>query len=135
MRRIVLCLFLMLGLLVTPHDLLNLVPRAMVVSLVLIFVARPMATAISLAPFGFKLRETGFVAWVGLRGAVPIYLTLIPILSGEKTSSSLFGIVFVIVVASVAIQGWTIAPVGRWLRLRADGDDADRTGRRKGAEG
>jgi cell volume regulation protein A len=113
-------LFLMLGLLVTPHDLLPLVAPALIVALVLIFVARPLAAALCLLPFGLTLPETGFVAWVGLRGAVPIYLTIIPILSGEKSSKALFGVVFVIVVVSVAIQGWTIAPVARMLRLKGD---------------
>ncbi len=113
-------LFLMLGLLVTPHQLWPLIAPALGVAGVLIFVARPIAAALCLLPFGFGPAETGFISWVGLRGAVPIYLTLIPILSGEKTSVTLFGVVFVIVVASVAIQGWTIAPVARLLRLKAD---------------
>ena len=114
-------LFLMLGLLATPHELLPLIAPALIVAIVLIFVARPLAAALCLLPFGLTLAETGFVAWVGLRGAVPIYLTIIPILSGEKSSKGSFGVVFVIVVVSVAIQGWTIAPVARMLRLKGDG--------------
>jgi cell volume regulation protein A len=117
-------LFLMLGLLVTPHELWQLAPPALAVAAVLIFVARPIVAALCLLPFGFRLGETGFIAWVGLRGAVPIYLTLIPILSGEKTSVTLFGVVFVIVVASVAIQGWTIGPAARLFRLKGDPEPA-----------
>jgi cell volume regulation protein A len=113
-------LFLMLGLLVTPHNLWPLVVPALAVAAVLIFVARPVAAALCLLPLGFSFAETGFIAWVGLRGAVPIFLTIIPILSGAPNSNLLFGVVFVIVVASVAIQGWTIAPVARLLGL--DGD-------------
>ncbi len=113
-------LFLMLGLLVTPHDLRPLLAPALAVASVLIFAARPVAALLCLLPFGIGLRETGFIAWVGLRGAVPIYLTLIPILSGDSNSEPLFGIVFVIVIASVAVQGWTIAPVARLLGLAAD---------------
>lgn len=116
-------LFLMLGLLVTPHDLIAFVGPALIVAAMLIFVARPIAAALCLLPLGFSAAETGFIAWVGLRGAVPIYLTLIPVLSGEKSSSTLFCVVVVIVIASVAIQGWTIGPVARLLRLKADPGD------------
>jgi cell volume regulation protein A len=123
-------LFLMLGLLVTPHDLWPLIVPALMVAVVLILVARPLASALCLLPFGMTLAETGFVAWVGLRGAVPIYLTIIPILSGEKSSNALFGVVFVIVVVSVALQGWTIAPVARILRLKADDHLDTETARR-----
>ena len=113
-------LFLMLGLLVTPHGLWPLIGSALAVAGVLIFIARPVAAALCLLPFGFGARETAFVAWVGLRGGVPIYLTLIPILSGAKSSTTLFGVVFVIVAASVALQGWTIKPAARLLRLKGD---------------
>lgn len=113
-------LFLMLGLLVTPHELLDYVGPALIVAAVLIFVARPIAAALCLLPFGFSYPETGFIAWVGLRGAVPIFLTLIPVLSGVKSSNVLFSVVFVIVIASVAVQGWTIGPVARLLRLKGD---------------
>ena len=113
-------LFLMLGLLVTPHDLVGFIGPALIVAAVLIFVARPIAAALCLLPFGFSFPETGFIAWVGLRGAVPIFLTLIPVLSGVKSSNVLFSVVFVIVIASVAVQGWTIGPVARLLRLKGD---------------
>jgi cell volume regulation protein A len=109
-----------LGLLVTPHLLWPLIAPALGVAFVLIFVARPAASLLCLPACGFSLRETAFIAWVGLRGAVPIYLTIIPILSGAPNSEALFGVVFVIVVASVAIQGWTIAPVARLLGLKGD---------------
>ncbi len=112
------CLFLMLGLLVTPSELQGAVLPALVVAAVLIFFARPVAVALCLLPFRWPLRESAFVAWVGLRGAVPIYLTIIPVLSNIRDGTRLFGVVFVIVIASVAIQGWSIGPMARLLRLQ-----------------
>jgi cell volume regulation protein A len=121
-------LFLMLGILVTPHDLWPLIPPALIVAGVLIVVARPIASALCLLPFGLSAKETGFIAWVGLRGGVPIYLTIIPVLAGEHASKTLFGVVFVAVIASVAIQGWTITPAARLLGLKGEGPaEAERT--------
>ncbi len=101
-------LFLLLGLLITPHALLPQAPAILAVTVVLIVVARPVATFACLLPFGFGPRETGFAAWVGLRGAVPIYLTIIPVLQGAPDGERLFGIAFGTVVASLVVQGWTI---------------------------
>ena len=114
-------LFLMLGLLVTPHELPPLILPALALAAVQICVGRPAGVAASLLPFRWSLRETLFVSWVGLRGAVPIFLTIIPLLSGVRIGHELFNIVFVVVTASVAVQGWTITPAARLLRLRADG--------------
>ena len=112
-------LFLMLGLLVTPHMLLSapwLVLAATVVTLLL--VARPIACFVCLLPFGFNLRETAFISWVGLRGAVPVYLVIIPMLSGITDARFLFEPAFMVVVISLAVQGWTIAPAARLLGFR-----------------
>jgi potassium/hydrogen antiporter len=106
-------LFLLLGVLVTPHDLLAIVKPAMVVSVCLILFARPIATFICLTPFRVPTREMGFISWVGLRGAVPIYLTLIPVLAGLPRAYPLFGLVFVVVVTSLVIQGWTVGLAAR----------------------
>ena len=114
------CLFLMLGLLVNPSQLLPLIPPALAVTAVLILAARPAAAAICLLPFGWSVRESAFVAWVGLRGAVPIYLTLIPVLAGARRGETLFSVVFVTVIVSVAVQGWTIGPAARLARMRPD---------------
>ena len=108
-------LFLLLGLLVTPHDLLPAAGAIAAVAAVLILVARPLAAFVCLLPFGFGLRATGFGAWVGLRGAVPIYLTIIPVLSGAPGAERLFNIAFGTVVASLVIQGWTIRPAATLL--------------------
>jgi cell volume regulation protein A len=101
-------LFLLLGLLITPHAVLPDAVAIAAVAAVLILVARPLATFACLLPFGFGLRGTAFAAWVGLRGAVPIYLTIIPVLQGAPNGQRLFGVAFGTVVASLVVQGWTI---------------------------
>ncbi len=63
------------------------------------------------------MRDAAFVSWVGLRGAVPIYLTIVPLLAGVHQARVLFDVVFVVVTVSVAVQGWTIGPAARVLRL------------------
>ena len=108
-------LFLMLGLLVTPHDLLPFVPSGVIVALVLIVAARPLAVFACLLPFGFAWRESAFASWVGLRGAVPIYLSIIPALADPGRDARLFSGVFVVVVVSLVIQGWTIGTAARLL--------------------
>ncbi len=108
-------LFLMLGLLATPHDLLGSVRPALGITAMLIVLARPAATAICLLPFGYGAREIAFAAWVGLRGAVPIFLTTIPVLVGLPRGGELFTTTFVVVIASLLVQGWTIAPAARLL--------------------
>jgi len=109
-------MFLMLGLLVTPHMLGADLLRACGVALLLMFVARPIAIMICLAPFRFTLRERVFIAWVGLRGAVPIFLAIIPVVSPGPIETRFFNIVFIVVIASLVLQGWTIP----WLAKRLD---------------
>lgn len=108
-------LFLMLGLLVTPHEIVPSVGTIVIVTAVLVLIARPVATFASLLPFGFSARETAFASWVGLRGAVPIYLTIIPVLAGSHNAVLLFGITFGVVIVSLVLQGWTIPLAGRIL--------------------
>ena len=117
-------LFLMLGLLVTPHELPPVVLPALAMTAVLVLVARPVSVFGCLMPFRWTVREAGFVSWVGLRGAVPIYLTIISLLAGLPGGRTLFDIVFVVVVASVAVQGWTVGLSARLLGLRADPREA-----------
>jgi cell volume regulation protein A len=107
-------MFLLLGLLVTPHELASETMAAAGVALVLIFVARPFAVAIGLAPFRYTLKERLFIAWVGLRGAVPIFLAIIPVASPGPIDDDFFNIVFLVVIASLLLQGWTIP----WLAGR-----------------
>jgi cell volume regulation protein A len=108
-------LFLMLGLLVTPEDLPPYLPGAVIGAAVLILLARPVAVVICLLPFGFNLRETAFASWVGLRGAVPIYLSIIPGLADPHRDERLFASIFILVIASLVVQGWTVASAARLL--------------------
>jgi NhaP-type Na+/H+ and K+/H+ antiporter len=109
-------LFVMLGLLIRPDTLPAFIPSALLGTAVLIFVARPVAVFACLPPFGFSLRETVFAAWVGLRGAVPIYLSLLPELAEHRgRDQRLLASIFIAVTASLVVQGWTIAPAARLL--------------------
>ena len=108
-------LFLMLGLLVTPEDLPPYLPGAVGGAAVLIFLARPIAVFACLLPFRFSLRETAFASWMGLRGAVPIYLSIIPGLADPQRDQRLFASIFILVIASLVVQGWTVAPAARLL--------------------
>ena len=117
-------LFVMLGLLVTPTQLLPLAGPALGATAVLILLGRPVAVFACLAPFGFAWRDMAFVAWVGLRGAVPIYLSLVPAI-GDVRGMRLFDGVFVAVVASLVVQGWTIGPAARLLGFGRGTSPAD----------
>jgi len=108
-------MFLLLGLLVTPSTLVDTLAPALGVALLLICVARPAAVWLCLWPFHFSARETWFIAWVGLRGAVPIVLALFPLLAGIAQAELLFNVAFVVVLVSLLTQGTTIGMVARWL--------------------
>ncbi|MDT8398290.1 MAG: potassium/proton antiporter [Pseudomonadales bacterium] len=116
-----LVLFLLLGLLVDPSQLLVSLPAALLIALVLIFVARPLATLVSLSPFGFSRREHLFISWVGLRGAVPIVLALFPLMAGLPDAGTIFQITFVVVLVSLLLQGSTLAALARKLKLEIPG--------------
>jgi len=120
-------LFLMLGLLVSPHDLPATIMPGLAIAAVLIFLARPLAVAGCLLPLRWNWRESSFIAWVGLRGAVPIYLSIIPILANVRNGERIFTGVFVIVIASVALQGWTMGPLARWLKFKDGGGSGGTT--------
>lgn len=110
-------MFLILGLLVTPRELGAVLLPGLGIALVLTFIARPAAIAMSLPWFRFNARETAFVSWVGLRGAVPIFLATIPVLAGLDHAVDYFGIVYVIVLVSLIMQGWTVGATGRRLGI------------------
>ncbi len=108
-------LFLMLGLLLTPHSELPSALPIAVVTAVLVLLARPVAVFACLLPFGYGWREAAFASWVGLRGAVPIFLTTIPVLAGVAGGEQLFGFAFGVVVVSLVVQGWTVGLAARLL--------------------
>jgi len=110
-------LFLMLGLLVLPHKLIEYASSALLVAVVLMFVARPLAVWLCLLPFQFSWQEKTFISWVGLRGAVPIVLAMFPWLAGVPEWNFFFNIAFFIVLISLVVQGWTVGPMARWLNL------------------
>lgn len=110
-------LFLMLGLLLVPSNLLPVAGKALMVAGVIILLGRPIAVAVCLLPFRFPWRHVLFISWVGIRGAVPIVLSLFPLLAGVPQARTDFNIIFFIVLVSLLLQGWSVAPVARWLGL------------------
>lgn len=110
-------MFLMLGLLVVPSNLMQHLVPALLLAAILIFIARPIAVFLSLIPFRFPARDQLFISWVGLRGAVPIILALFPWLAGMPDEHLYFDVAFVVVIVSLVVQGWSIVPVARWLKL------------------
>ncbi|MCW5610309.1 MAG: potassium/proton antiporter [Rubrivivax sp.] len=108
-------MFLLLGLLVTPSNMLQTLGPALGVALALMLVARPIAVWLCLWPFHFSAREVWFISWVGLRGAVPIVLALFPLLAGVPQAGLLFNIAFVVVLVSLVAQGSTIGLAARRL--------------------
>jgi cell volume regulation protein A len=110
-------LFLMLGLLVKPSTLVPVLGPSLVVAAVLMLVARPVAVALCLLPFRCTGPEIAFISWVGLRGAVPIFLAIIPVLAGLPDAAMFFGVAFIVVLISLILQGWTVAAAARMLDL------------------
>ncbi|WP_018716587.1 potassium/proton antiporter [Arhodomonas aquaeolei] len=110
-------LFLLLGLLVEPTRLLPVAAEALGLAAVLIVLARPLATLVCLLPLRFEPRQIAFMSWTGLRGAVPIVLSLFPLIAGVDQAEALFNRVFFIVLVSLLVQGWTVSPLARRLGL------------------
>jgi cell volume regulation protein A len=110
-------MFVLLGLLVWPQRMGDSLVGSVVVALTLMLVARPVSVFLCLAPFGFQWREKLFVSWVGLRGAVAIFLASIPLLVGLPTAYLFFDVAFVVVLSSLLIQGWTVAYAARKLDM------------------
>jgi cell volume regulation protein A len=108
-------MFLLLGLLVTPHKLVVVLLPALGVAVFLMLAARPAAVWLCLAPFRFPAREVWYVSWVGLRGAVPIVLAIFPLLAGVPDAPLLFNIAFVVVLVSLVAQGTTVGVAARAL--------------------
>jgi cell volume regulation protein A len=117
-------MFLLLGLLVTPSDVLATLWPALGVAVVLMMVARPVAVWLCLKPFKFESHEIKFISWVGLRGAVPIVLAVFPVMAGVPGAQTFFNVAFVVVLASLILQGATIPWASkRWHVALPDLDD------------
>lgn len=111
-------MFITLGLLVNPHELLDTAAVALLIGGFMIVVARPVSVFACLLPFrNFSVRARLFVSWVGLRGAVPIIFATYPVITNIADSHRLFNIVFFITLLSLIVQGMTISSVARWLKL------------------
>lgn len=110
-------LFVMLGLLVLPSSLIGVWHYSLFIFLFLLFVARPFAVFSSLLPFGFKKNEIGFISWVGLRGAVPITLAILPVMHGVDNAGLAFNITFGVVILSLLVQGASIPLMSRMFKV------------------
>lgn len=113
-------MFLMLGLLVFPSQLLPVAGVGLLLGLGLALVARPLVVTLCLLPFGWPAREIGYVAWVGIRGAVPIVLATFPVMAQIPGAERIFHVVFFIVVVSAIFPGASIVPLTRRLGLVDD---------------
>ncbi len=120
-------LFLTLGLLVFPSEMVPTLIPGILISLFLIFIARPIAVFLSLSVFRMPFREKAFISWVGLRGAVPIVFATYPLLANLEKSHSIFNIVFFITIFSVLIQGTSLPLVSKWLHVALPGKLKRRT--------
>ncbi|WP_224996623.1 potassium/proton antiporter [Cesiribacter sp. SM1] len=110
-------LFLTLGLLVFPSQILPVIGIGLLISLFMILVARPISVYVSLVFFRLKHREKLFISWVGLRGAVPIVFATYPLIAGVEKANMIFNIVFFISVTSVLLQGTTLPLMAKWLHV------------------
>lgn len=110
-------MFLTLGLLVFPSQIIPIMGIGIVISFFLILVARPIAVFLCLTPFKVALKDQIFISWVGIRGAVPIILATFPIVAGVTGGNMIFNIVFFITITSALLQGSTINVVAKYLGL------------------
>jgi potassium/hydrogen antiporter len=117
-------MFLVLGLLVFPSDVLDIAGSALLISLALVVLARPVAVALVLGVMRANARDIAFVGWVGLRGAVPIILATFPLVEGVEHADLVFNVVFFIVLTSVLLQGSTLPLVARWLDVAEPSEPA-----------
>lgn len=111
-------MFLTLGLLVNPHEMIDIAVTALLIGIFMILIARPVSVFLCLLPFkGISNKARIFISWVGLRGAVPIIFATYPVIAQIPGSNQLFNIVFFITLLSLIIQGMTISKMARWLKL------------------
>ncbi|MFH1806574.1 MAG: potassium/proton antiporter [Pseudomonadota bacterium] len=110
-------MFVTLGLLATPTEFADVLIPGILLALILVFVARPVAIWLCLLFFNFSRNDTAFVSWVGLRGAVSILLAIVPMVEGVEQGQLLFNTAFIVVITSLLLQGWTIRPMAKWLGI------------------
>lgn len=111
-------MFLSLGLLVNPSEMVHVIPIGIMIALFMMFIGRPLSVFISLLPFRkMRIRSKLFISWVGLRGAVPIIFATYPVVSGIEYSDQIFNIVFVITLLSLTFQGMTIPKAAKLFKL------------------
>jgi potassium/hydrogen antiporter len=112
-------MFVTLGLLVFPSQVAAVVGVGILISLFLMFVARPLSVFLMMSPSGTDWREKIFVSWVGLRGAVPIVLATFPLIAGVPGAGMIFNLVFFIVLTSALMQGWSVPAIAKFLGVTA----------------
>lgn len=120
-------LFLTLGLLVFPSQIIPIIGTGLIIALFLIFIARPISVFLSLLPFKMRNRRRWYISWVGLRGAGPIVFATYPLLAGVTKANMIFNLVFFISVTSVLIQGTTLSVIAKWLHVALPGAAKRRT--------
>ena len=121
-------MFLILGLLVNPHEMLKVAPVALLIGVFMILVARPLSVFISLAPFrSISAQSKFFTSWVGLRGAAPIIFATYPVVENVQGADLIFNIVFFITLVSLVVQGSSIPASARMFRLNEEMDEEENT--------
>lgn len=113
-----LIMFLMLGLLVNPHELVPIIVPGLIISFLMIFFSRPLTVFLCLLPFRkMSFKDKTYVSWVGLRGAVPIIFAILPLVENVPHARLIFNIVFFCTLVSLVVQGTSLPVVARWLHL------------------
>lgn len=121
-----LLMFLTLGLLVNPHELVPVIVPGLIISVLIIFISRPLTVFLTLLPFRkMAVKDKVYVSWVGLRGAVPIIFAIIPLAADVPHARFIFNIVFFCTLISLLVQGTSLAKMAKWLGLVEEPDETE----------